>query len=208
MMKKFWLAMMGFAMTFSVFASPVAGKQYTELKTPVANQPEVVEFFSFYCPHCYQFEENFKVPEAINKNLPEGTKHERYHVDFLGGPMGPELTKAWSVAMAMGVEDKVTPILFKGIQETGTIKNANDVREAFIQAGITGDDYDAAANSIFVKSLIAKQQKAAADYKLRGVPAVFVKGKYQINNGGLEVKDVAQYGKAFSDTVNYLLKQK
>ncbi|MEG0279117.1 MAG: thiol:disulfide interchange protein DsbA [Morganella sp. (in: enterobacteria)] len=207
-MKKFWLAMMGFAMTFSVFASPVAGKQYTELKTPVANQPEVVEFFSFYCPHCYQFEENFKVPEAINKNLPEGTKHERYHVDFLGGDMGPELTKAWSVAMAMGVEDKVTPILFKGIQETGTIKNANDVREAFIQAGITGDDYDAAANSIFVKSLIAKQQKAAADYKLRGVPAVFVKGKYQINNGGLEVKDVAQYGKAFSDTVNYLLKQK
>ncbi|MGV8678020.1 DsbA family protein, partial [Pseudomonas aeruginosa] len=68
-------------------------------------------------------------------------------------------------------------------------------------------DYDSAANSIYVKSLIAKQQKAAVDYKLRGVPAVFVKGKNQINNAGLEVKDVNEYGKAFSDTVNYLIKQ-
>ncbi|VDY36312.1 Thiol:disulfide interchange protein DsbA precursor [Morganella morganii] len=101
-MKKLWLALIGFAMSFSVFANPVSGKEYTELSTPVTNQPDVVEFFSFYCPHCYQFEENFKVPESISKNLPEGAKHERYHVDFLGGPMGPELTKAWSVAMAMG----------------------------------------------------------------------------------------------------------
>lgn len=206
-MKKLWLALIGFAMSFSVFANPVSGKEYTELSTPVTNQPDVVEFFSFYCPHCYQFEENFKVPESISKNLPEGAKHERYHVDFLGGPMGPELTKAWSVAMAMGVEDKVTPLLFEGIQKTGTIKTPADVRDAFIKAGVTGEDYDSAANSIFVKSLIAKQQKAAADYKLRGVPAVFVKGTYQINNAGLEVKDVNEYGKAFSDTVNYLIKQ-
>ena len=55
-MKKLWLALIGFAMSFSVFANPVSGKQYTELSTPVTNQPDVVEFFSFYCPHCYQFE--------------------------------------------------------------------------------------------------------------------------------------------------------
>ena len=71
-MKKLWLALIGFAMSFSVFANPVSGKEYTELSTPVTNQPDVVEFFSFYCPHCYQFEENFKVPESISKTCRKG----------------------------------------------------------------------------------------------------------------------------------------
>ncbi|MEA7931657.1 DsbA family protein, partial [Salmonella enterica subsp. enterica serovar Montevideo] len=42
-------------------------------------------------------------------------------------------------------------------------------------------DYDAAWNSFVVKSLVAQQEKAAADLQLQGVPAMFVNGKYQIN---------------------------
>ncbi|MBS9424247.1 thiol:disulfide interchange protein DsbA [Photorhabdus caribbeanensis] len=207
-MKKLWLALVGMMMAFSASAANFTeGKQYTELKPPAADQPQVLEFFSFYCPHCYQFEEIFKVPQTVKQHLPEGTKLVRYHVDFLG-PLGKELTTAWAAAMAMGVEDKVTPVLFEGIQNTLTIKTPNDIRNAFIKAGVTAEDYDAAMSSFVVKSLVVKQQKAAQDLQLRGVPAMFVNGKYMVKNDGIDATSADNYGKSYSDVVNFLLNQK
>ncbi|PHM65011.1 periplasmic protein disulfide isomerase I [Xenorhabdus stockiae] len=207
-MKKFWFALVGVFMAFNASASDFSeGKQYVELKKVVADQPQVVEFFSFYCPHCYQFENIFHVPGTIAKNLPEGVTHERYHVDFLG-PLGKDLTDAWAVAIVLKAQDKVLPVLFDGIQKTQTINTKADIRNAFIKAGISGEDYDAALNSFIVKSVASKERQAAQDFQLQGVPATFVLGKYMINNGGIETKSVQDYAKKFSDVVNYLVTKK
>ncbi|MCD2527082.1 thiol:disulfide interchange protein DsbA [Providencia huaxiensis] len=206
-MKKIMLALLGIAMSFSAAAANYTeGKEYTDVKA-VPNLPQVLEFFSFYCPHCYQFESVYKVPQTVEKNLPEGVKMERYHVDFLG-PLGADLTQAWAVAIVLKAEDKVTPILFEGIQKTQTINSKADIRNAFIKAGISGEEYDAALNSFVVKSIVAKQQNAAQDLKLRGVPALFVDGKYQIRNNGISVDNAADYGKEFSNVVNFLVSKK
>ncbi|AXH63134.1 thiol:disulfide interchange protein DsbA [Providencia huaxiensis] len=206
-MKKIMLALLGIAMSFSAAAANYTeGKEYTDVKA-VPNLPQVLEFFSFYCPHCYQFESVYKVPQTVEKNLPEGVKMERYHVDFLG-PLGADLTQAWAVAIVLKAEDKVTPILFEGIQKTQTINSKADIRNAFIKAGISGEEYDAALNSFVVKSIVAKQQNAAQDLKLRGVPALFVDGKYQIRNNGISVDNAADYGKEFSNVVNFLVNKK
>lgn len=112
-MKKIWLALAGMVLAFSASAAQISdGKQYITLDKPVAGEPQVLEFFSFYCPHCYQFEEVLHVSDNVKKKLPEGTKMTKYHVEFLG-PLGKELTQAWAVAMALGVEDKVTVPLLK-----------------------------------------------------------------------------------------------
>ncbi|MDC9590355.1 thiol:disulfide interchange protein DsbA [Xenorhabdus sp. XENO-10] len=207
-MKKFWLVLVGAFMVFNASASGFSeGKQYTELKNPVANQPQVLEFFSFYCPHCYQFESIYHVRATIKKNLPAGVTNERYHVDFLG-PLGKELTDAWAVAIVMKVEDKVTPILFEGIQKNQTIKSKEDIRNAFIKAGVSGEEYDAALNSFIVKSVANKERQAAKELSLRGVPAVFVKGKYLINNNGIEPRSTQDYAQEFSEVVNYLVNKK
>nr|1UN2_A Chain A, THIOL-DISULFIDE INTERCHANGE PROTEIN [Escherichia coli] len=94
------------------------GKQYTTLEKPVAGAPQVLEFFSFFCPHCYQFEEVLHISDNVKKKLPEGVKMTKYHVNFMGGDLGKDLTQAWAVAMALGVEDKVTVPLFEGVQKT------------------------------------------------------------------------------------------
>lgn len=207
-MKKIMLALIGIAMAFGASAANYTeGKEYSDVKPPVQNLPQVLEFFSFYCPHCYQFESVYKVPQTVAGNLPEGVKMERYHVDFLG-PLGADLTQAWAVAIVLKAEDKVTPILFEGIQKTQTINSKADIRNAFIKAGISGDEYDAALNSFVVKSVVAKQQNAAQDLKLRGVPAMFIDGKYQIRNNGIAVDDTADYGKEFSSVVNFLVTKK
>lgn len=167
-MKNVWLALVGIVMAFSVTAAQFTdGKQYLTLDKPVTGEPQVLEFFSFYCPHCYQFEEVYQVPKAVKKALPEGTKMTRYHVEFLG-PLGKQLTQAWAVAMALGVEEKITPLMFEGVQKTQTVQTPGDIRNVFIKAGISGEDYDAALNSFVVKSLVAQQQKAAEDLQLRG----------------------------------------
>ncbi|CNI31422.1 protein disulfide isomerase I [Yersinia massiliensis] len=207
-MKNVWLALVGMVMAFSASAAQFTdGTQYQTLNKPVTGEPQVLEFFSFYCPHCYQFEEIYHVPDTVKKALPEGTKMTRYHVEFLG-PLGKQLTQAWAVAMALGVEDKITPLMFEGVQKTQTVQTPDDIRNVFIKAGVSGEDYDAALNSFVVKSLVVQQQKAAEDLELRGVPAMFVNGKYMIKNDGMDTSSMENYAKQYADVVKFLLTQK
>ncbi len=207
-MKNVWLALVGMVMAFSASAAQFTdGTQYQTLNKPVTGEPQVLEFFSFYCPHCYQFEEVYHVPQAVKKALPEGTKMTRYHVEFLG-PLGKQLTQAWAVAMVLGVEEKITPLMFEGVQKTQTIQTPDDIRNVFIKAGVSGEDYDAALNSFVVKSLVVQQQKAAEDLELRGVPAMFVNGKYMIKNDGMDTSSMDTYVKQYADVVKFLLTQK
>ncbi|ACS87721.1 thiol:disulfide interchange protein DsbA [Musicola paradisiaca] len=207
-MKKIWLALVGMVLAFSASAADFSnGKQFVTLDKPAQQEPQVLEFFSFYCPHCYQFSQVFHVTEAIEKSLPAGTKLTKYHVDFLG-PLGAELTKAWAVAIALGVEDKVSPLMFDAVQKTQTVQRVEDIRNVFVAAGVKPEDYDNALNSFVVKSLVAQQEKAAADLQLRGVPAVFVNGKYMVKSDGLDTSSMDAYVKQYADVVNFLLSQK
>ncbi|QBY45581.1 thiol:disulfide interchange protein DsbA [Arsenophonus nasoniae] len=204
-MNKFWLVLIGLVMSYGVSAaSYTEGTEFIKIQKTVQNAPRVVEFFSFYCPHCYQFESVYHVSQTVAKNLPKDIKMERYHVDFLG-PLGAELTKASTVAMVLKVEDKVSPLLFEGIQKSESINTPADIKAVFIKAGVKSEEYDAALNSFVVKSLVVKQQQAANDFQLRGVPAMFVNGKYMVRNNGITIENADHYAKAYSDVVNFLI---
>jgi len=209
-MKKILFALVGVFLAFSASAAQFTdGQQYVTIQKPVTGEPQVLEFFSFFCPHCYEFENVWHVSDTVRKNLPAGTKVSKYHVEFLGGDMGKVVTQAWAVAMALGVEDKVTQPLFEGIQKTQTITDPASLKAAFVKAaGITPEEYDAAWNSFVVKSLVAQQEKAAVDVELRGVPAMFVNGKYMVNNGGLDTSSMDNYTQQYANVVKFLLSQK
>lgn len=208
MMKKIWLALAGMILAFSASAAQYQdGKEFVTLEKPVAGEPQVLEFFSFYCPHCYQFEEVLHVSDTVKKKLPEGTKMTKYHVEFLG-PLGKDLTQAWAVAMALGVEDKITAPMFEAVQKTQTVQNVADIRQVFIDAGVKAEEYDAAWNSFVVKSLVAQQEKAAADLQLQGVPAIFVNGKYQLNPQGMDTSNMDAFVQQYADVAKFLVEKK
>jgi thiol:disulfide interchange protein DsbA len=208
-MKKFWLALAGMILAFSASAVQIVdGKQYTTLDKPVVGSPQVLEFFSFYCPHCYQFEDVLHISDNVKKKLPDGVKMTKYHVEFLGGPMGKDMTQAWAVAMALGVEDKITVPMFEAVQKTQTVRTAADIRKVFIDAGVKGEDYDAAWNSFVVKSLVAQQEKAAADFQLQGVPAMYINGKYQLNPQGMDTSNMEVFVAQYADTIKQLVEKK
>ena len=208
MMKKIWLALAGMVLAFSVSAAQFTdGKEFVTLEKPVVGEPQVLEFFSFYCPHCYQFEEVLHVSDNVKKKLPEGTKMTKYHVEFLG-PLGKDLTQAWAVAMALGVQDKITAPMFEAVQKTQSVQNVADIRNVFIDAGIKAEEYDAAWNSFVVKSLVAQQEKAAADLQLQGVPAIFVNGKYQLNPQGMDTSSMDVMVQQYADVTKFLVEKK
>ncbi|RPH19912.1 thiol:disulfide interchange protein DsbA [Buttiauxella warmboldiae] len=207
-MKKIWLALTGMMLAFSVSAAQYTdGKEFITLQKPVAGEPQVLEFFSFYCPHCYQFEEVLHVSDTVKKKLPEGTKMTKYHVEFLG-PLGKDLTQAWAVALALGVEDKITAPMFEAVQKTQSVQNVADIRNVFINAGVKAEEYDAAWNSFVVKSLVAQQEKAAADLQLQGVPAIFVNGKYQLNPQGMDTSNMDAFVQQYAAVAKFLVEKK
>ncbi|WP_304163478.1 thiol:disulfide interchange protein DsbA [Lonsdalea britannica] len=207
-MKKVWLTLIGVIMAFSASAADFTeGKQFVTLDRPATQEPQVLEFFSFYCPHCYQFSQIYHIPDAIQKGLPAGTKMVKYHVDFLGD-LGKNLTEAWAVAIALGVEDKISPLMFDAVQKNQTVQKPEDIRNVFISAGVKGEEYDSALNSFVVKSLVVQQQKAAADLQLRGVPSLFVNGKYMVKNDGLDTSSMDVYVQQYADVVKFLISKK
>lgn len=203
-MKKILLPLLGLFFTVSVQAATFTdGKEYISLEKPVASAPAALKFFSFYCPSCYQYDEVLEVTDNVKKVLPNDVNLTEYHVDFLG-PLGPEMTHAWSVAMLLNVENKVKPLLFDAVQKKQTVKTADDIRNVFIRAGVSASDYDAAWNSFAVKSLTAKQQELAKAMDLKGVPAIFIKGKYMVNPKGLKSDNVNAFVQNYVDTVRFL----
>lgn len=204
-MKKYLLPLIGLLFTVSTQAATFTdGKQFISLEKPVATAPAALKFFSFYCPSCYQYDEVFKVTDNVKKVLPADVKLTEYHVDFLG-PLGQDMTHAWSVAILLNMQDKVKPLLFDAVQKKQTIKTADDIRNVFISAGVSASDYDAAWNSFAVKSLTAKQQEMAKAVDLKGVPAIFINGKYMINPKGLKSDDLNSFVQNYADTVRFLI---
>ncbi len=186
-MKKILLALMGMVMAFSVSAATYEqGTHYTVLNKAETEKPQVIEFFSFYCPACFQFDQNYKVSQKIKAELPKEVEYHKYHVAFMGGDVGMMLTQAWAVAMVLDVEEQVKPLLFDAVQVKRNLKSQKDIRDIFIKAGVKAEEFDELWDSFVVKSLISKQLQAVKDLELEGVPAIYVNGKYQINLNGMK----------------------
>ncbi|MEB7499462.1 thiol:disulfide interchange protein DsbA [Leclercia pneumoniae] len=202
--------MAGFAwalLSISATAAPFAdGIQYTSLGKTVADVPDVMVFFSFNCPHCYQYEQVSHVPGRVAEKLPADTRIVKYHAEFLP-PLGKELSKAWAVAMALGMEDRITSPMFEAVQKEKRIQSINDIRSVFIEAGIKAEDFDNAWSSFAVKALVDRQRKAAEDIELRGVPAMFIRGKYELKSQGMDASSPDSFVEEYAATIKYLLKK-
>lgn len=188
-------------------SSMTEGQQYIRLNQPVHNAPELLEFFSFYCSHCYQFEQVYGISNSIKKKLSKEIVFCKYHINYLGD-LGKQLTHAWAVAIALGIEDQIGPVLFMEVQKKHSIHTPEDIKTIFIQFGINGDKYDAVWDSILVKSLVLNQEQAAIKFPLKSVPAIFVKGRYMIKNEALDTSSVNSYVNHFFELLNLLLIEK
>ncbi|EGV3243060.1 protein disulfide oxidoreductase DsbA [Salmonella enterica] len=188
-------------------AIAVPSKGYSRLNNVITEAPAVLEYFSFYCPACYRYDHDFKVTGRVKDILPEGTKLTQYHASFMG-PLGDELTRAWSIAILMGIEDKVKPLLFDAVQVKKSVHAWEDIRRVFISAGVPGTEFDAAWGSFAVISLTEKQNVLASQLELVSIPSIYINGKYRINSDGMDMRSIDTFSEDYAGTVKYLLSKK
>ncbi|WP_026376317.1 thiol:disulfide interchange protein DsbA/DsbL [Aestuariibacter salexigens] len=158
------------------------GTHYEIISDEATAQPEVMEFFSFWCPACFRFE---PLVGQIKQQLADDVKFTKVHVNFMGFT-GPDVqdaaTRAMMVARALKKEEAMNQAIFNYIHvQRSTITGLDDLRNIFIVAGVEPEDFDKMAKSFGINSQLQKNNKLIDDYRshLRGVPNFIVNGKYQ-----------------------------
>lgn len=156
------------------------GVEYTVVKETATSTPEVIEFFSYVCPHCYSFEPLVnglaeRVPEAEIKKVPVG---------FLGRDMGPVLQKAYAAARLLEVEEKMTPVIFEQIHRQKNMpQSMDDVKAIFVANGVEAKTFDGVINSFALNGMVAQYDRTTEAFNVRGTPTIVVNGKYELNMG-------------------------
>ena len=172
------------------------GENYKIISQTATEKPEVTEYFSFYCGHCRAFEPIIK---ELKTNLSEGVTFKKNHVNFLGGEMGAALTNAYAAAEILQVEDKFADLVFNYLQvQRKKLNNQEDILDLFEQVGIDRQEAQSALQSFTVVGIASQMKRNTEKSAIRGVPAIIVNGKYEVNRGS--VKDT----KEFIALVNYL----
>lgn len=175
----------------------IEGEHYTVLDTPVvtrdSNKIEVIEMFSYGCPHCYEFEADVK----------NWGKKQVGDVDFWFFPAVWNKSmnfyaKAFYSAHELKVEDKIhMPLFHAVVVKQKNIKNENDLAEFFSGYGVDKKKFKEVFNSKVVEEQAASAEQRVRSYKPAGVPEIVVNGKYRIGRmraGGMkEMLAVADY---------------
>ena len=135
-------------------------EHYQLLDTPVSQSAQVVEYFSYYCPFCYNFE---PIVAELKKSLPTGTPLHKVPVAFLGGNMAATVQRAHATAGLLNIEDAFTAALFNQIhQQRKPPQNRSDITTLFASIGVEQAQLDAQFDSMVVNGAGARHSAAHA----------------------------------------------
>ena len=160
-------------------ATPVEGKDFVRLPTPApvaapAGKVEVVEFFSYGCPHCYSFE---PLLEPWIKKLPADVAFRRVPAAFNASWEG--LAKIYYALEATGQVEAMHKRIFAAIHvQRQKLDKEADIAAFVKSAG--GDDakFLDAFKSFGVATKLRQGKQLAEAYKIDGVPTLGIHGRW------------------------------
>ncbi len=156
------------------------GQNYRALGAPLPTQVEpgqveVVEFFWYGCPHCYEFEPHV---EEWLKDKPENVVFKRVPAIFRPG--WKLHAQAYYTAELLGVLDRIhRPLLDAMHKENRAFVDEEGVREFFIEQGVEEKAFDDTFSSFLVMSRVARAEQLTRRSGIRGVPSMIIDGRYQ-----------------------------
>ena len=181
-------------------AQPVAGKDYQVISAPqntdAPGKVEVVEFFWYGCPHCYNLEPAI---QPWSKKLPKDVVFRRIPAMF---------NENWATAgrifytlEAMGELERLHLPLFDAIHKDNlriTSKSAFD--EWLKKQNVDVAKFDSTVKSFAVEGRIKRATQLTQAYaQMDGVPALIVNGRY------LALSSMSGSNEKLLATVDYLI---
>jgi thiol:disulfide interchange protein DsbA len=172
------------ALSTSLQANIIAGHDYVVLSTPQRQESngkiEVVEFFSWGCPHCYEFYPKLSLwlstlpKDAIFKRVPVG----------LGHPEWEALAKAYYALQVTGDVERLDSKIFEDIHRNHVWLYDEASITAWVgRHGVDIPKFTAAFRSFGVNMNAGQADQKAEDYRVPGVPALTIAGKYMVEAG-------------------------
>ena len=158
---------------------PQEGADFLVLDKPApteagAGKIEVVEFFWYSCPHCNKFEPQLQ--EWVKK-MPKDVVLRRAPVAFR--PDFEPQQRLYFVLEAMGKVEELHTKVFNAIHvERQPLNTADQVTAWAEKQGISKAKFTEAYNSFPVATKTRKATLLQDSYKVDGVPALGVAGKY------------------------------
>jgi len=157
------------------------GKNYTRLAQEQTTQSgkniEVLEFFWYGCPHCYQFEPTIA---KWKKNKPANV-----HFIRVPAPLNPSWmphTKAFYALEIMGKGEQYHQALFNAMHvERKKLYDMASITQFLASQGVDEKAFTSNVNSFAVEMRARQAMKLSKSYQLSGVPMMAVNGKYTIS---------------------------
>jgi thiol:disulfide interchange protein DsbA len=177
--------------------APVEGKQFARVDPPVPpmtpGKIEVLEFFSYACPHCNAFEPTV---EAWAKKVPADVAFMRVPVPFL---MNSEnfMRTYYSLETLNQVATMQRKVFAAIHVDRQFLEKPADIAALMTKNGIDGTKFLDVFNSFSVATSVARAKRTAAAYKIDSVPTVTVQGRYATSpsqsGGGDQTMAVVEY---------------
>jgi thiol:disulfide interchange protein DsbA len=162
-------------------ASIIAGHDYIVLDTPQRQDNngkiEVVEFFSWGCPHCYEF-----YPKLARwlATLPKDASFKRIPVG-LGHPEWEALAKAFYALQSLGDVGRLDSQIFEDIHKNHVwLYDEKSITTWVGKHGVDVAKFAQAYRSFGVNLSTGQAEQKAIDYRLPGVPALAIAEKYLV----------------------------
>ncbi|MCK9990359.1 MAG: thiol:disulfide interchange protein DsbA/DsbL [Rugosibacter sp.] len=162
---------------------PQPGRDYTVLERPLASpkdQIEIIEFFSYGCPHCKEFH---PVLDAWAATLPKDVTLRRVPVSF-NRPPWARLSRLYFTLDALGEAPRLNSAVFAALHEERVAMNSDEaVVDWAVKKGLDRKKFNDMFTSFsMVQTLVPRADQEAASAGIRGVPSLVVDGKYLLNN--------------------------
>ncbi|HSV20391.1 MAG TPA: thiol:disulfide interchange protein DsbA/DsbL [Casimicrobiaceae bacterium] len=159
-------------------AELVEGKNYERIKNPQPTETpgkiEVVEFFSYGCPHCAELEPFL---ETWLAKLPPDVAFRRVPVMFQDRWI--PLAKIYYTLDALGEERKLSPDVFKAIHGQGVaLWNDKAFFDWAASKGLDRKKVEDVFGSFTINGKMNRARQQAQQYNIQSVPTVIVDGKF------------------------------
>jgi protein dithiol oxidoreductase (disulfide-forming) len=160
-------------------AALVEGKNFTTLAPPQPTSQhskiEVVEFFSYACPHCARFH---PLLSAWVAKLPADVLFRRVPVGF-NRDLWVNLQRAYYALDATGDLARLDGPLFRALhEERKPLVDESSIADWVGRNGGNADKFTSAYISLAVNKESFQADQMAEEYRIEGVPALAIDGRY------------------------------
>jgi thiol:disulfide interchange protein DsbA len=178
-MHKLFTLLILFSLSNFTLADFDEGIEYELLKqaqpAPTDGTIEVIEFFSYACPHCYRFEpyiEQWKKTKADNI--------EFIHVPAVFNKDWEAFASLYYAAEVLGIQEKMHPIIFHAMHGEGKkIRSFDGLKKLFETNGVDSKKLEQALSSFTVIAKTRRAKTMTKTYGINSVPNIVIQGQYR-----------------------------